>query len=323
MILFFLFGCQTESIPPDGNTDVSTTNVETVAKPPAENVTPSTQTDDPTTQVPETAPSSSDTTAQEATNDNTQDPVKTEIPIPNIDSIKPQKERQITAEELDSHMNKQVEEEKEKPEEKAVEETPNEEVLTVKEESAINAYFNEENGQIFVRVFKDTGTLASGMAHDHVILAQKWEGQIQWKESEPHNCMIEFQVPVHFLQVDSKRMRKQVKLPGTVSKGDQKTIKENMLAKNQLYSQKYPYITLSANECTIIESGVRIDANLKVRGKEVTVLPIVKIDTSNGIKVQGKFNIKVSSFGIQPYSGFFGAVKNKDIVSIHINLHDK
>jgi len=321
MIIFLILGCTTDPIPPDGQPDISTTEVETVAKPIEAPEKETKVIQDLTGTVPEvTETETKPTTTVTPVKVPTKDPI---IPTPNIDAAakKDTKEKQITAEELGSHMNKTAEE----VVEEVVEEkdTAEKNILTVKETIAQNAYFNEENGELYVRVFKDTNTLASGMAHDHVILAKRWEGQIQWNENEPHNCLLEFQIPVHFLDVDSDRMRRKVKLPGKISSGDRKTIKDHMLAKDQLWAKKHAYITLSANECIISDTGIKIDSTLQIRGKKRTIEPIISINTEAGFKVKGAFRIKLSNFGIKPYSGFFGAVKNKDIVSIHIDLHDK
>ena len=149
------------------------------------------------------------------------------IPSPKIEGMSTKKRTdKIYAEDFDEYFNK---EEKVRP--KTVD---NSDVVEVKVEENFNAHFNDSNSDILIQVFKDSSAITASMSHDHVIRARGWEGQVIWKPNEPHNCIFEFQLPVHFFDVDPDSFRKKLNLPGIISKNDKKSIYENMMSKHRL-----------------------------------------------------------------------------------------
>jgi hypothetical protein len=243
-------------------------------------------------------------------------PPKESLPTPSIEGLaKKEKEKKITAEEIDAFFNK-----RKKTVENQDSIDDNQPTVEVEIEPFFNAHYNDANSQLYVRVFKDTQTLGASMSHDHVILARGWEGQVIWKEGEPHNCIFEFQIPVHFLDVDPDNLRKSINLPGTISKGDKKTIRTNMLSESQLWAKKHSYINFSAQSCAILDEGVRVKGNMKIRGKKIKIKTLLQFDTTSGLTIDGSFHLNQTSFGLTPYSGFMGAVKNKDRITISLHF---
>ena len=238
-----------------------------------------------------------------------------DIPTPNIDGLASNEQEPIRAEEIQAHLNKSVEEE-------AVTEAP----LIPKEETPPaeikSLKFNETNGEIILRVYKDDSTLGAGFAHNHIILARSWEGQLIWNPDEPHNCLFSFRVPTRYLEVDPDQLRQRYKMEGTISKKDRKTIKKHMLDKSQLWSSKFPYVTFHASLCEQTDDALIAKGTLEIRGKTRKFAPKLTLKTKDTFSIDTRFSIRQTDYGFEPYSGLMGAVKNKDNVDIIVSIQE-
>src|SRR6266542_3692363 len=65
------------------------------------------------------------------------------------------------------------------------------------------------NSLFFVKVFKDSGTIGSGMAHDHVVRAAHFQATLQFDAADPASCRLSLVVPVRELAVDEDWLRQQ------------------------------------------------------------------------------------------------------------------
>ena len=235
------------------------------------------------------------------------------IPSPDIEGMsKKKKENKIYAEDIDKLVNK---EEKKSPQTAA-----SEEVVEVEVEAQYNVHFNDSKSNIIVQVYKDSSAIAASMSHDHVIRARGWEGQVIWKPNEPHNCIFEFQIPVHFFEVDPDKWRKKMNLPGTISKKDKKEIHKNMMSKTQLWAEKYSHINFSAQNCVTKDKGIQLNGEMTIRGVTKEITTIIQITEDEKLSINGSFYLNQTSFGITPYSAFMGAVKNKNKIKISLDL---
>ena len=236
------------------------------------------------------------------------------IPSPNIDGMsKKEKPDKIYAEDIDEYINKSA-----PPSEPSIKD---DEVVEVSIEANYNAHFNDSNSDILIQVYKDSSTIAASMSHDHVLRARGWEGQVIWKPNEPHNCIFEFQVPVHFLEVDPDSLRKKVNLPGVISKKDKKEIYKNMISQTQLWAEKHSHINFSAQTCVRTDKGVQINGDLTIRGISKKITTTVQISAEDKLSISGSFHLNQTSFGITPYSAFMGTVKNKNRIKISLDLN--
>ena len=247
-------------------------------------------------------------------------------PLPKIESIPSaqiegmatkSKPKRITAEEIEAYF-----EENKNRFEKNDEKENKVKNIVVQVEKIHNARYNDINSSIFVRVYKDPKSLGSFFGHDHVILAHGWEGQVIWKESEPHNCHFEFQVPVHFLEADPDTLRAKVGFEDRLSSKEKKQFQENMFSESQLWAQKHPHINFSATSCSVQDDNVRITGKIKIRGKTVPIETTMKITTEKGLSIQGSFHLNQTSFGITPYSGLMGSIKLLNRFTIDIQLSE-
>lgn len=178
------------------------------------------------------------------------------------------------------------------------------------------------SSSLYVQVFKDTTTAASGMSHDHVMRASGWTGTATWDPARPENCKIDISVPVDKLVVDPAKLRAAVGYDSTLSDGQRGDVRKNMLSKDQLNSSKYSEISFSATSCKVV-SGSKVDVSgkLTIKGtsKPITIRMTLDADAQS-YSAKGGFKIKGSDYGLEPFSAMMGALKNQDELRFTVRL---
>jgi len=173
---------------------------------------------------------------------------------------------------------------------------------------------SSDQSRIYVQVFKKQGTLGSGFAHDHVIRATNWSGNLQFDPDHPNDCSLSLTVPVNQLQVDEPSMRRRVGYSDMLSQSDRDKVRHTMLSQGQLDANQYPNITIHADDCQAQQDDhtYQVHVTVDAHGHQPSRTTTVHVTTpSQGqMHVDGRFEMQHSDFGIQPYSAFFGAVQN-------------
>jgi len=162
------------------------------------------------------------------------------------------------------------------------------------------------NSYFHVLVYSDG--LLSGLGHDHVIAAHKWQGQYTINDS--NNFLAQIQVDAKSLVVDRKTdraMYPHLAKKEQPSDDDISATKKNMLGKDVLNARQYPTIK------------VRINGNIKTRemlvritvaGHEAKAMADYKLVCDSGkTKVKGQFRIHHADLGLTPFSALFGAIR--------------
>ena len=121
----------------------------------------------------------------------------------------------------------------------------------IDEDVTANYIFDDEDSLLYVQVYKNLDAAASGMAHDHVMRATNWDGFVTYNPEDISKCSMGFALPVQDLQVDEDPMREYVGYGDTISSGDRETIREHMLAEDQLNGSTYSYIIFTSTACQI------------------------------------------------------------------------
>ncbi len=170
-----------------------------------------------------------------------------------------------------------------------------------------------------VQVFK--AGAAAALAHDHVIHATAMSGSITVDAANPSLAKVEVTVPTKSLVNDDPKVRKQYGVVTDISDDDKATVLEHMQAEGQLDIAKFPTITFVSTSATGSGNKLTLNGRLTLHGvtKDIS-LPIEATIKGNTIDGKGSVKLNTSDFGIQPYSAFFGAVKNKDGIVLHVHL---
>lgn len=171
-----------------------------------------------------------------------------------------------------------------------------------------------------VQVFKEGA--ASGLAHDHVITASQLSGSITVDAADKAKARVEVTLPTKSLVNDEPRYRKRFGIESDISDDDRAAVLEHMQDEDQLDIAKYPTMSFTSTSATV-GAGDKLTLNGKLTMHGVTKdisLPIEATLKGNTIEGKGSVKLKTSDFGIEPYSAFLGAVKNKDGIVLHVHL---
>ena len=175
---------------------------------------------------------------------------------------------------------------------------------------------------LYVQVFKDESALGSGFAHNHVMRASNWDGIISYNADDLSTCYFDFIVPVADLKVDEDAMRSYVGYGDTLSTSDRNTIREHMLASDQLDGNNHPFITFVSTQCSFdSQNTLRVTGEMTLVGttKTIDLLMDFVID-GDRLYSEGRFDFSHSDFDMTPYSGFWGAVRNAEELEIHWDM---
>ncbi len=174
--------------------------------------------------------------------------------------------------------------------------------------------------EVVARTFKEG--IASSFAHDHVIRASKLEGDVRFDPSRPGAGAISIRIPTASLVADEPAMRRKYRVEKTVGEDDRKKIEATMLGADQLDAQKFETITFESTRIQRAGTDRYLIAGvLTVHGTPQPVSFETAAHIQGGaLRAAGTFRIAQSSFGFEPYSAAFGAIKNKDEVEIHFSI---
>ncbi len=170
---------------------------------------------------------------------------------------------------------------------------------------------------LYVQVFKDPSTLGAGLSHDHVVAATAWSGKVTWDTANVAACKISITVPTSGLVNDETSLRQKVGYTVMLDDGDRAEVKEHMLGSDQLGASSYPNITFASTSCSA-PGTVTGTMSLHGVGKTVSAPFTITADGAN-FTAKGTWKVKLSDFGVQPFSALFGQLKNLDEMKFTID----
>ena len=193
----------------------------------------------------------------------------------------------------------------------------------VSETFASEIEFSDKNSNLLVKVFKDEDGYGAFLAHNHAVQAVDWSSNFKYESS---SCNLSISVPVSKLNVDPPDLRKKLggDFEGVVSDGDRKTIKENMLASDQLNASKYSTIEFKSESCELSGADSKIKGQFTLRGVTKSVsIPISFSESDGTVSLKGTLPIKSTDYGFEPYSAMFGQIANRAEMEIEFDLKSK
>lgn len=154
--------------------------------------------------------------------------------------------------------------------------------------------FDDGGSLIYVQVFAVPGTAG----HDHVMRATGYTGTLVWDSADPSTCSLSVELDVEKIAVDEDEMRDLVGYDSHLSDTARSSVRNNMLAEDQLNSAAFPTMTFVATSCTA--TSVTGDLTLHGVTKSVSVAMEPTL-TTEGLFASGTLDITHTQFGIQPY----------------------
>lgn len=178
-----------------------------------------------------------------------------------------------------------------------------------------------QDSQLFIQVFKDRSAVGAPLSHDHAIAAHGWSGEVRWDPSDLSACHVAFSLPVAELDPDPPALREAVGLPGELPEGLREEVKENMLSEKQLWADAHPQISFVSSGCEAAGDFVNVNGHLDIRGVRQPVQARMKVSAdAESFTGSGRFEIKATQFGFEPYSAAMGAFRNLDDMRIVIKV---
>lgn len=177
-----------------------------------------------------------------------------------------------------------------------------------------------QRSEFVVQLFK--AGAGAVLAHDHVVRAATFNGRIRFDPAAPNMNTVTIEVPTASLHVDEAPVRQKYGLSSQLSEKDRQNIQETMMSASQLDVVRHPTMKFSSTKIETQRTDVyTITGDLTIRGiTQKVTFPAQVEQPDNILRVRGSFRFAQSHFGYQPYSAFFGAVRNQDEVVLHFDI---
>lgn len=177
-----------------------------------------------------------------------------------------------------------------------------------------------QQSKLHILVYRG-GTMAQ-LGHNHVLSSASVTGYV-WFHDSLSRCGFTLTLPINELIVDDTQARDEEGADFTTKVTDaaRAGTKTNLLKPEQLDGEHYPLVRLrslsigGARE----QPEVRVQITIKDQAREITVpAQLTRSDTS--LRATGQFQIKLTDFGITPYSVALGALLVQDQLTIKFDL---
>ena len=186
---------------------------------------------------------------------------------------------------------------------------------------AIKYYFDDAQSLLYVQVYKDPSALASGFAHNHVMRATNWSGEVTYNVDYIEDCDMSFSLPVNELAVDEAAMRELVGYGDTINQNDRATIREHMLDDNQLNVAQYDSIWFESTSCEEANGNLLVTGDMFIAGTTTEmVIDISMTPTNDKFYMTSVIDFTHADFNMTPYEGFWGAVRNAEPLKITFDM---
>ncbi len=181
--------------------------------------------------------------------------------------------------------------------------------------------------------------VAARLAHNHLITPRAYSCEIGNAQDSIESLSFALTVPVKELAADRPESQKKwypaikslaiLDTPfSEIDESDRATIEEHMLAEGQLNAEQFPEIkaelvSIESAESTHGEKTFNHAATIRftVHGKTVErAFPANIKLTADTLQVEAIGQFRFTEFGIEPYSAFLGAVKNKDEFDVYVHI---
>jgi len=174
--------------------------------------------------------------------------------------------------------------------------------------------------ELVVQLFK--AGIGATFAHDHVVRASSFAGQIRTDPADLTTTAITVEVQAAALQVDEPAVRQKYRLTTILSDRERQEIRTALAAKDQLDIAQYPSIRFQSTLVRPQAQGqYQVTGDLTIRGVTQSFTFPVQAELKDGLlHGWGSFSFKQSSFGYQPYSAPFGAIRNQVEVVLHFDV---
>ena len=163
-----------------------------------------------------------------------------------------------------------------------------------------------------LEVHTGTDGLLSGLAHDHLICAEEFDGFIEFEPSVPEQSRVSIRLSTKALALRDSELKPK----------DRAEIMKNM--RKSLECDRFPSISFLSQTATPVSGGFEIQGELRIKGRAKTLRTVVAFESDGDtITASGRFECLHSEFGMKPYSAAFGAIKVANKLSFEFQVFAK
>jgi polyisoprenoid-binding protein YceI len=174
--------------------------------------------------------------------------------------------------------------------------------------------------RLAARLYRDG--VGSALAHDHVVEATEVGGSVEYDPARPDASAIVIEARTATLRVDEPAARRRLGVEGDLSDGQRADVDKAMRAPDQLDVARYPTIRFVSTRIVAEGEGrLQVTGRLTLRGvtREATFPATVTLE-SGVLRGRATLTLLQSSFGYRPYRALLGVIRNKDEVTLHVDL---
>lgn len=188
------------------------------------------------------------------------------------------------------------------------------------EAAPIQYALDAEASALHARTYK--AGVASGFAHDHVIVAPVAAGEVTFDPADPGSFTIDVRIDARALEPDPPAVRRIYGLEGEIDADDRAEIGKSMRSADQLAVERYPEIRFRSTKVSAVAPGrYTVEGQLTLRGRTQAVsLPVEVEADAEGFTGRGRLRITHAMFGFEPYSALLGAVKNQEKIDLILRV---
>jgi polyisoprenoid-binding protein YceI len=179
---------------------------------------------------------------------------------------------------------------------------------------------DSERTRLAVRLYR--AGVGSRLAHDHVVEATEVTGRVEYDAARLGAGSIVVEARTASLRVDEPTARRRLGVEGDLSDSQRADVDKAMRAPDQLDVARHPTIRFASTRVVPEGDGkLRVTGRLTLRGvtREVSFPATVALE-SGTLRGRATLTFLQSSFGYRPYSALLGAIRNKDEVTLHVDL---
>jgi polyisoprenoid-binding protein YceI len=177
-----------------------------------------------------------------------------------------------------------------------------------------------ERTRLALQLFREG--VGSALAHDHVVEATEVGGTVDYDPVRPDTSAIVVEARTASLRVDEPAARRRLGVEGDLSESQRADVAKAMRAPDQLDVARYPTIRFVSTRVVAEGEGrLQVTGRLTLRGmtREVTFPATVALE-SGTLRGRATVTFLQSSFGYRPYTALLGAIRNRDEVTLHVDL---
>lgn len=159
------------------------------------------------------------------------------------------------------------------------------------------------------------------LGHTHVIGGQALSGEFVIPENH-HDLWLSLVIRVDALAVDEPAWRTDEGLDPDMTERAISGTRENMRSPRVLNAREFPVIRIRAAEASGPPWQSDVPAHITLAGETREVMVPVSLHRSGpALEATGRFRIRQTSFGIEPFSALGGVLRVADEVLIRFRIH--